>query len=82
MSLIDKEDWKSIIGLVTNAKQVVTSVQDVAQKLADYAKFTSKKKSGKLIYIPLFVFCFISKYCSVIILQILTFSKEHSGKLI
>ncbi|KGN44704.1 uncharacterized protein LOC101216108 isoform X2 [Cucumis sativus] len=45
MSLIDKEDWKSIIGLVTNAKQVVTSVQDVAQKLADYAKFTSKKKS-------------------------------------
>uniref|UniRef100_A0A9I9D4L6 Fungal lipase-type domain-containing protein n=1 Tax=Cucumis melo TaxID=3656 RepID=A0A9I9D4L6_CUCME len=26
--------------------QVVTSVQDVAQKLADYAKFTSKKKSS------------------------------------
>ncbi|KAA0042064.1 Alpha/beta-Hydrolases superfamily protein [Cucumis melo var. makuwa] len=46
MSLIGKEDWKSIIGLVTNAKQVVTSVQDVAQKLADYAKFTSKKKSS------------------------------------
>ncbi|XP_008447247.1 uncharacterized protein LOC103489737 isoform X1 [Cucumis melo] len=46
MSLIGKEDWKSIIDLVTNAKQVVTSVQDVAQKLADYAKFTSKKKSS------------------------------------
>lgn len=44
-SLIDKEDWKSIIGLVTNAKQVVTSVQDVARKLTDYANFTSKKSS-------------------------------------
>ncbi|XP_038897253.1 uncharacterized protein LOC120085373 isoform X2 [Benincasa hispida] len=46
MSLIDKEDWKSVIGLVTNAKQVVTSVQDVARKLADFAKFPSKKRSS------------------------------------
>uniref|UniRef100_A0A2P2J7P5 Fungal lipase-type domain-containing protein n=3 Tax=Rhizophora mucronata TaxID=61149 RepID=A0A2P2J7P5_RHIMU len=43
MSLIEKEDWKSVMGLVTNAKQVVSSVQDVAHKLADYAKFRSVK---------------------------------------
>ncbi|KAJ6998565.1 hypothetical protein NC653_014666 [Populus alba x Populus x berolinensis] len=43
MSVVEKEDWKSVIGLVTNAKQVVTSIQDVAQKLADYAKFGSNK---------------------------------------
>ncbi|KAJ6306528.1 hypothetical protein OIU78_021778 [Salix suchowensis] len=45
MSVIEKEEWKSVIGLVTNAKQVVTSIQDVAQKLADYAKFGSNKNS-------------------------------------
>ncbi|KAG6774576.1 hypothetical protein POTOM_021934 [Populus tomentosa] len=45
MSVVEKEDWKSVIGLVTNAKQVVTSIQDVAQKLADYAKFGSNKNS-------------------------------------
>ncbi|KDP26557.1 hypothetical protein JCGZ_17715 [Jatropha curcas] len=45
MSVIEKEDWRSVIGLVTNAKQVVSSVQDVARKLADYAKFRSKKIS-------------------------------------
>jgi hypothetical protein len=50
MSVVEKEDWKSVIGLVTNAKQVVTSIQDVAQKLADYAKFGSNKNSpGKTI---------------------------------
>ncbi|EEF30021.1 triacylglycerol lipase, putative [Ricinus communis] len=43
MSVIEKEDWRSVIGLVTNAKQVVSSVQDVARKLADYAKFRSNK---------------------------------------
>ena len=49
MSVIEKEDWR-IIGLVTNAKQVVSSVQDVARKLADYAKFRSKESSyGKSI---------------------------------
>ncbi|KAA8543351.1 hypothetical protein F0562_021154 [Nyssa sinensis] len=48
MSILEKEDWKSIIDLVTNAKQVVSSVQDVARKLADYAKFTNKTKSSDL----------------------------------
>ncbi|KAJ9176421.1 hypothetical protein P3X46_011733 [Hevea brasiliensis] len=46
MSVIEKEDWRSVIGLVTNAKQVVSSVQDVAWKLADYAKFRSNKNSS------------------------------------
>ncbi|KAJ8899389.1 hypothetical protein K2173_018363 [Erythroxylum novogranatense] len=44
-TLVEKEDWKSVVGLVTNAKQVVSSVQDVARKLADYAKFKSKNCS-------------------------------------
>ncbi|XP_058208508.1 uncharacterized protein LOC131321637 [Rhododendron vialii] len=38
-SVLEKEDWKNVVGLVTNAKQVVSSVQDVARKLADYAQF-------------------------------------------
>ncbi|KAG6662699.1 hypothetical protein CIPAW_03G261600 [Carya illinoinensis] len=42
MSVIEKEDWKNVINLVTNAKQVVSSVQDVARKLADYADFRNK----------------------------------------
>ncbi|KAL9436043.1 hypothetical protein AB3S75_022164 [Citrus x aurantiifolia] len=46
MSVVEKEDWKNVIDLVTNAKQVVSSVQDVARKLADYANFTSKKDSS------------------------------------
>ncbi|KAJ6938758.1 hypothetical protein NC651_005253 [Populus alba x Populus x berolinensis] len=41
MSVLEKEDWKSVIGLVTNAKQVISSVQDVAQKLVDHARFCS-----------------------------------------
>ncbi|CAK7346435.1 unnamed protein product [Dovyalis caffra] len=45
MSMVEKADWKGVIGLVTNAKQVVSSVQDVAQKLADFAQFGSKKNS-------------------------------------
>uniref|UniRef100_A0A7N2MSD5 Fungal lipase-type domain-containing protein n=1 Tax=Quercus lobata TaxID=97700 RepID=A0A7N2MSD5_QUELO len=47
MSVIEKEDWKNVIGLVTNAKQVVSSVQDVAQKLADYAKFRNNDTSSE-----------------------------------
>ncbi|KAF8009693.1 hypothetical protein BT93_J0625 [Corymbia citriodora subsp. variegata] len=43
-SIIEKEDWKSIIELVSNAKQVVSSVQDVARKLADYAKIRTNKE--------------------------------------
>ncbi|XP_027189675.1 uncharacterized protein [Cicer arietinum] len=43
MSVIEKEDWKRCIDLVANAKQVVSSVQDVALKLADYANFRRNK---------------------------------------
>ncbi|KAL5561857.1 hypothetical protein UlMin_031604 [Ulmus minor] len=43
MSVVEKEDWRSVIDLVTNAKHVVSSVQDVARKLADYAKFSGKE---------------------------------------
>ncbi|KAK6120039.1 hypothetical protein DH2020_046169 [Rehmannia glutinosa] len=39
VSVFSREDWKGVIDLVTNAKQVVSSVQDVARKLAEYAKF-------------------------------------------
>ena len=45
-AVLEKEDWRSIIGLVTNAKQVMNSVQDVAGKLADYAKFRSVTDSS------------------------------------
>ncbi|CAA0816825.1 alpha/beta-Hydrolases superfamily protein [Striga hermonthica] len=43
-SVFSKEDWKGVIDLVTNAKQVVTSVQDVARKFAEYAKFRGQSK--------------------------------------
>lgn len=43
MSVLEKEDWKHIIDIVTNAKQFVSSVQDVAWKFAHYAKFRTKK---------------------------------------
>ena len=42
MSVLEKEDWKSVLEFLTNAKQVVSSVQDVARKVADYAKFRSR----------------------------------------
>lgn len=52
MSVLEKEDWKSFVELVANAKQVVSSVQDVARKLADYAKFRSKTNaSGKTFFL-------------------------------
>jgi hypothetical protein len=45
---LEKEDWKHIVDIVTNAKLVVTSIQDVANKLADYAKVvTTSASSGK-----------------------------------
>ncbi|KAG4981953.1 hypothetical protein JHK87_026702 [Glycine soja] len=48
MSVIEKEDWKSVTDLVTNAKQFVSSVQDVARRLADYANFRRNKSlAGK-----------------------------------
>ncbi|XVF80936.1 hypothetical protein PTKIN_Ptkin15bG0115600 [Pterospermum kingtungense] len=46
MSVVEKADWKSVVDLVTNAKLVVSSIQDVAGKLADYASFKSKKESS------------------------------------
>ncbi|XP_062080545.1 uncharacterized protein LOC133785307 isoform X2 [Humulus lupulus] len=45
-SVVEKEDWRSVIDLVANAKQVVSSVQDVARKLADYAKFRRNENSS------------------------------------
>ncbi|GMI85752.1 hypothetical protein like AT2G42450 [Hibiscus trionum] len=47
MSVVEKADWKTVVDLVTNAKLVVSSVQDVAQKLSDYAHFKSKKESSE-----------------------------------
>ncbi|KAK2970149.1 hypothetical protein RJ640_019617, partial [Escallonia rubra] len=41
-SIFEKRDWGSVVDLVTNAKQVASSVQGVARKLADYAKFRSQ----------------------------------------
>ena len=46
MTVLEKEDWRSLISLVTNAKQVVTPVQDVASKVAGYAKFRSATGSS------------------------------------
>ncbi|XP_041009514.1 uncharacterized protein LOC121253584 [Juglans microcarpa x Juglans regia] len=46
MSVVEKEDWENVINLVTNAKQVVSSVQDVAWKLADYAILGNNRTSS------------------------------------
>lgn len=43
-SVFSREDWRGVIDMVTNAKQVVASVQDVARKLAEYAKFRGETK--------------------------------------
>lgn len=67
--MIEKEDWKNVIDLVTNAKQVVSSVQDVARKLADYANFRIKKdSSGKFCVPPK---CLCSKSSILFILNFL-----------
>ncbi|GER55193.1 alpha/beta-Hydrolases superfamily protein [Striga asiatica] len=47
-SVFSKEDWKGVIDLVANAKQVVTSVQDVARKFAEYAKFRGHSKFSEI----------------------------------
>ncbi|GMH30828.1 hypothetical protein Nepgr_032671 [Nepenthes gracilis] len=47
-SVLEKEDWKSLLELVTNAKQVVSSVQDIARKVADYAKLKSRTSSSEV----------------------------------
>ncbi|KAJ4802580.1 Sn1-specific diacylglycerol lipase beta [Rhynchospora pubera] len=41
MTILEKEDWKGVVDIVTNAKLVVSSIQDVARKLADYASISS-----------------------------------------
>ncbi|XP_062194415.1 uncharacterized protein LOC133897639 [Phragmites australis] len=41
VSVLEKEDWKHIVDIVTNAKLVVSSIQDVARKLGDYAKIVT-----------------------------------------
>ena len=35
----ERQDWKSIVEWVGNAKQVVSLAQDVASKFSDYANF-------------------------------------------
>uniref|UniRef100_A0A0D9XH36 Fungal lipase-type domain-containing protein n=1 Tax=Leersia perrieri TaxID=77586 RepID=A0A0D9XH36_9ORYZ len=49
VSVLEKEDWKHIVDIVTNAKLVVTSIQDVARKLADYAKIVTVSTSSDAI---------------------------------
>ncbi|XP_031503115.1 uncharacterized protein LOC116266150 isoform X1 [Nymphaea colorata] len=41
--IFEKEDWKRVTDLVTNAKQVVSSIQDIARKCTEYANFNSAK---------------------------------------
>lgn len=41
VSVLEKEDLKHIVDIVTNAKLVVSSIQDVARKLGDFAKIGS-----------------------------------------
>jgi hypothetical protein len=48
VSVLEKEDWKHIVDIVTNTKFVVSSIQDVACKLGDYAKIVTSG-SGELI---------------------------------
>ncbi|CAN4101246.1 unnamed protein product [Withania somnifera] len=45
VSVLQKEDWRGVVDLFTNAKQVVSSVQDVARRLADYAKLRGQTGS-------------------------------------
>uniref|UniRef100_A0A0E0EV22 Fungal lipase-type domain-containing protein n=1 Tax=Oryza meridionalis TaxID=40149 RepID=A0A0E0EV22_9ORYZ len=49
VSVLEKEDWKHIVDIVTNAKLVVSSIQDVARKLADYAKIVTVSTSSDAI---------------------------------
>ncbi|KAL9227581.1 hypothetical protein vseg_003255 [Gypsophila vaccaria] len=45
-TVLETEDWKNVAEFFTNAKQVITSVQDVARKVADYANFRSSTNSS------------------------------------
>ncbi|KAF3320249.1 Sn1-specific diacylglycerol lipase beta [Carex littledalei] len=46
MTILEKEDWKGVVDIVTNAKLVVSSIQDVAHKLADYASISSTNSNA------------------------------------
>uniref|UniRef100_A0A804MLQ3 Fungal lipase-type domain-containing protein n=1 Tax=Zea mays TaxID=4577 RepID=A0A804MLQ3_MAIZE len=48
VSVLEKEDLKHIVDIVTNAKLVVSSIQDVARKLGDYAKIVSPSTNSVL----------------------------------
>lgn len=43
-TIFEKEDWKSVLDLVSNARHAVSSVQDAARKLVDYTNFRSETK--------------------------------------
>lgn len=60
--VLEKEDWKHIVDIVTNAKLVVSSIQDVANKLADYAKVvtTSASSVGKSTWLSKMTVMWIS----------------------
>ncbi|KAK9684926.1 hypothetical protein RND81_10G243200 [Saponaria officinalis] len=45
-TVLETEDWKNVAEFLTNAKQVISSVQDVARKVADYANFRSGTNSS------------------------------------
>ncbi|XP_051143694.1 uncharacterized protein LOC127260075 isoform X2 [Andrographis paniculata] len=45
VSVLNQEDWKGVVDLINNARQVVSSVQDVAGRISDYARFRGQAKS-------------------------------------
>lgn len=51
-SVLEKEDWKNVLDFLANAKQVMSSVQDVARKVADYANFRSKDNPSGMALCP------------------------------
>ncbi|RCV10804.1 hypothetical protein SEVIR_2G143300v4 [Setaria viridis] len=52
VSVLEKEDLKHIVDIVTNAKLVVSSIQDVARKLGDYAKIVSASTNSDVAKDP------------------------------
>ncbi|KAF8675224.1 hypothetical protein HU200_047892 [Digitaria exilis] len=52
VSVLEKEDLRHIVDIVTNAKLVVSSIQDVARKLGDYAKIVSTSTNSDVAKDP------------------------------
>lgn len=50
-TIFEKEDWKSVLDLVSNARHAVSSVQDAARKLVDYTNFGSQTKFVGELYL-------------------------------